>query len=190
MSRLKAFREQQNLTQEELSKKSGISARTIQRIETGKEPKGYTRRVLAKALEIEENELLHKEPMQEQPEISTPKEETKEVALINYSLLKLINLSSIPFIIIPPLNIIVPFVLMLTLKQKNRFTKQLISLQILWTIIAPIVFMLGIFLKLGNEFTMILIILIVSSNVFIILRNAIEIDRNKKLYYHLNFSMI
>ena len=160
MSRLKAFREQQNLTQEELSKKSGISARTIQRIETGKEPKGYTRR------------------------------ETKEVALINYSLLKLINLSSIPFIIIPPLNIIVPFVLMLTLKQKNRFTKQLISLQILWTIIAPIVFMLGIFLKLGNEFTMILIILIVSSNVFIILRNAIEIDRNKKLYYHLNFSMI
>ena len=61
MSRLKAFREQQNLTQEELSKKSGISARTIQRIETGKEPKGHTRRVLAQALEIEENELLQKE---------------------------------------------------------------------------------------------------------------------------------
>tara|TARA_R110000765_G_scaffold78827_3_gene155189 strand:+ start:3251 stop:3823 length:573 start_codon:yes stop_codon:yes gene_type:complete len=190
MSRLKAFREQQNLTQEELSKKSGISARTIQRIETGKEPKGHTRRVLAQALEIEENELLQKEPKQEQPEISPTTEDSKEVALINYSLLKLINLSSIPFIIIPPLNIIVPFVLMLTLKQKNRFTKQLISLQILWTIIAPIVFMLGIFLKLGNEFTMIFIILIVSSNVFIILRNAIEIDRNKKLYYQLNFNMI
>jgi len=60
MSILKVFREKQNLTQEELSKKSGISARTIQRIEKGKEPKGYTLRVLAKALMIEENELLCK----------------------------------------------------------------------------------------------------------------------------------
>ena len=60
MSKLKSFRELQNLTQEELSEKSGISVRTIQRIETGKDPKGYTLRVLAKALEIEENELLYK----------------------------------------------------------------------------------------------------------------------------------
>ena len=37
MSSLKTLREQQNLTQEELSKKSGVSTRTIQRIETGKE---------------------------------------------------------------------------------------------------------------------------------------------------------
>lgn len=190
MSRLKVIREQQNLTQEELSNKSGISARTIQRLETGIEPKGYTRRVLAKALEIEENELLHKKPEQEKSEISADKEAPKEVTLINYSFLKWINLSSIPFILIPPMNIIVPFVLMFTLKQKNILTKQLISLQILWTIIAPIVFMLGIFLKLGNKFTLILIILIVLSNIFIILRNAIEIDKNKRLYYKLNFSMI
>lgn len=58
MSRLKDIRELQNLTQEELSQKSGVSVRTVQRIETGKEPKGYTRRVLAKALDVEENELL------------------------------------------------------------------------------------------------------------------------------------
>jgi transcriptional regulator with XRE-family HTH domain len=186
MSRLKTLREQQNLTQEELSKKSGVSTRTIQRIETGKEPKGYTLRVLAKALEIEENELLHKKQEQEQTTISTP----NEVALINYSVLKIINLSSIPFTLIPPLNIIVPLVLMITMKQKNKLAKQLISLQILWTILAPIVFMLGIFLKLGNKFTLVLMILIVVSNLILILRNAIAIDKYKKLYFKLNFNMI
>jgi transcriptional regulator with XRE-family HTH domain len=186
MSSLKTLREQQNLTQEELSKKSGVSTRTIQRIETGKEPKGYTLRILAKALEIEENELLHKKQEQEQTTISTP----NEVALINYSLLKIINLSSIPFTLIPPLNIIVPLVLMITMKQKNKLTKQLISLQIIWTILAPIVFMIGIFLKLGNNFTLVLMIGIVLSNVFIILRNAIAIDKYKKLYFKLNFNMI
>jgi len=92
--------------------------------------------------------------------------------------------------IIRPFNIIVPLVLIMTMKQKNSLTKQIISVQILWTIIAPIVFMLGIFLKFGHQFTLILMILIALSNVFIILRNAAEIDRNKKLYYQLKFSMI
>ncbi|MGO4773792.1 helix-turn-helix domain-containing protein [Flavobacterium sp. W22_SRS_FK3] len=189
MSKLKKIREIQNLTQEELSEKSGVSSRTIQRIETGKEPKGYTLRILAKALQIEESELQTEKNEKESSTI-TNKKQLQKTILINYATLKLINLSSIPFIIIPPFNIIVPIILMLILKQKNTLTKELISVQILWTIIAPIVFILGIFLKLGHQFTLILMILIALSNVFIILRNAIEIDRNKKLYYRLKFSML
>jgi transcriptional regulator with XRE-family HTH domain len=190
MSRLKVFREKQNLTQEELSEKSGISARTIQRIETGKEPKGFTLRALSKALEVQENELLYKEFKKEITEIIEEKKEHTQEVLINYLFLKLINLSSIPFIIIPPLNIIIPIVLMFTMKQKNSLVKQLISVQILWTIIVPIIFMIGLFLKLGNTFTIFLMVLIVVSNVFIILRNAIEIDKRKQLHYKLNFNMI
>jgi transcriptional regulator with XRE-family HTH domain len=190
MSKLKTIREFKNLTQEELSEKSGISVRTIQRIETGKDPKGYTLRILSKALEVKENELRTQETEEENTKITQKKGESEETILINYSSLKLINLSSIPFIVIPPFNIIVPLVLIITMKQKNALTKQIISVQILWTIIAPIVFMFGIFLKFGNQFTLILMILIALSNVFIILRNAIEIDRNKKLYYQLKFSMI
>lgn len=186
MSKLKTIREFQNLTQEELSKKSGISARTIQRIETGKNPKGYTLRILAKVLEVNENELRNQESEEESTKIA----QVEEAILINYSSLKLINLSSIPFIVFPPLNIIVPLVLTITMKQKNSLTKKLISVQILWTIIAPIAFMLGIFLKLGHQFTLILMILITLSNIFIILRNAIEIDRNKKLRYSLNFNLL
>lgn len=189
MPNLKLIREQQNLTQEELSEKSGISVRTIQRIEAGTLPKGYTLKTLAKVLDVQENELTGKstktEKVSEEEKTPIPQEFT-----IDYSKIKIVNLSSILFVVLPPLNILAPLVLSGVLKQKNPLAKQIVSVQILWTILAPIVFMLGIFLKLGRKFTLILIIAIVLTNVFIILRNAAEIDRNKKLYYRLKFNMI
>jgi transcriptional regulator with XRE-family HTH domain len=185
MSKLKEIREQKNLTQEELAESSGISVRTIQRIEAGTVPKGHTLRILAKTLEIKENILQNIEPEEEKE-----KPEIIEEPIINYSLIKIINLSSILFIILPPLNILFPLLLMFSLKQKNILAKQIISVQIIWTVFAPIIFMLGIFLKLGRQFTLVLMILIILSNLFIIIRNAFEIDKNKKLHYKLNFNMI
>ncbi|WP_163410815.1 helix-turn-helix domain-containing protein [Flavobacterium ajazii] len=188
MSKLKSIRESQNLTQEELSEKSGISVRTIQRIESGITPKGYTLRVLAKTFDITEKELLHKISVTE--DISEEKNISEESIPLNYSKIKLINLSSLPFIIIPLFNIIIPLVLMFTMKMKNPLTKQIVSIQIMWTITAPIIFILGIFLKLGKQFTLIIMILLVLSNVYIVLRNAAAIDKTKKLHYKLNFNMI
>ncbi|REC75838.1 DNA-binding protein [Chryseobacterium elymi] len=190
MSTLKQIREQQNLTQEELSERSGISVRTIQRIESGIKPKGHTLKTLSKTLEIPEYELLNKAI---EPEAEVAIEESvqnPEDHSIDYSKAKLINFSSILFVILPPLNILVPFILSSLLKQKNFITKQIITLQIFWTVLAPIIFMLGIFLKLGRSFTMVLITLIVLSNIFLILRNTAEIDRNKKLRYKLNFNIL
>ena len=190
MSKLKTARELKNLTQEELSEKSKISVRTIQRIEAGTEPKGHTLRALAQALDIEEYALQDKMIVSE-VEISkdetNPKEELTEV---NYTSVKIINLSSVLFILLPPLNILVPLLLMFTMKQKNNLVKQIISVQIMWTLLAPVVFMLGVFLKLGRQFILVLMILIVLSNLFIILRNAAGIDKNKRLFYRLNFNMI
>ncbi|MCL1678789.1 helix-turn-helix domain-containing protein [Elizabethkingia miricola] len=190
MSKLKTARELKNLTQEELSEKSKISVRTIQRIEAGTEPKGHTLRSLARALDVEEYSLQDKMIVSE-TEISkdetTSKEEFTEV---NYTSVKIINLSSVLFILLPPLNILVPLLLMFTMKQKNNLVKQIISVQIMWTVLAPVIFILGVFLKLGRQFTLVLMILIVLSNLFIILRNAAEIDKNKKLFYKLNFSMM
>jgi len=189
MSKLKQIREQKNLTQEELSEQSGISVRTIQRIEAGILPKGHTLKTLAKTLNISEEELLVNKP--ETEEITEEEPDIPEVTdPIDYSKIKLINLSSVLFVVLPPLNILVPLILSYALKQKNHLTKQIVSLQILWTILAPIVFMLGIFLKLGRSFTIVLLTLIVLSNIFLILRNLAEIDRNKKLRYKLNFNMI
>ena len=192
MSKLKQIREQQNLTQEELSEKSGISVRTIQRIESGTKPKGYTLKSLSKALEIGENELLSNE-VETEIETISEKQPVEILATENgldYGKIKLINLSSVLFIILPPINILFPLILSHVLKQKNHLTRQIISLQILWTILAPIFFMLGIFLKLGRSFTIVLLVLIVLSNVFLILRNLAEIDKHKKLKYHLTFNIL
>ena len=191
MSKLKQIREQQNLTQEELSEKSGISVRTIQRIESGTEPKGHTLKTLSKTLEISVDDLLNKK-LEVLVEDTTEKSiKNSEIeSQINYQKVKLINLSSVLFVLLPPLNILVPLILSYSLKQKNQLTKQIISLQILWTILAPIVFMLGIFLKLGQSFTIVILLLIILSNVYLILRNLAEIDRKKQLRYKLNFSIV
>ena len=191
MSKLKIVREQKNLTQEELSEKSGISVRTIQRIESGIAPKGHTLKALSKTLEILETELTGKTEenrVVEKPEELIVKSQT-EIG-IDFQKIKLINLSSILFVMLPPLNILVPLLLFYALKQKNHLTRQIISLQIIWTILAPIIFMLGILLKLGRSFTIVILIIIVLSNVFLISRNLSEIDRNKRLRYKLNFNII
>ena len=189
MSKLKHVREQQNLTQEELAEKSGISVRTIQRIESGISPKGHTLKALSNGLKISEKELLNEQPkieLLEKKTITISGEENQ----IDFSKIKLINLSSVLFVVLPPFNILAPLIFCSILKQKNHLTNKIISLQIIWTILAPIIFMLGIFLKLGHSFTIVLLIVIVLSNVFMILRNLVEIDKNKKLRYQLNFNII
>lgn len=179
MSKLKKNREKFNLTQEELSHQSGISVRTIQRIESGNDPKGQTLKIIAKTLGINENELLEKQ----ESEIE-----------INFTLIKIINLSSLFFTVIAPLNIIVPLVIIFAKKQFNSTTKQIISIQILWLIFSVIIFMLSSFAKnwfsIGNKFILIVMILLVLSNVFIIIRNAVEIDKRGKLFFKVNFSLI
>ncbi len=179
MSKLNEIREKLNLTQEELSNKSGISVRTIQRIESGNEPRGQTLKILAKTLGIKENELLKK---QEIPDG------------INLILLKAINLSSLPFTVIPPVNIVVPLIIMFVKKQFNPLTRQIVSVQILWTVLSVIIFMLSAFMKnwfsIGNEFSLVVMIVLVLTNVFIILRNTAEIDKKGKLFFRLNFNII
>lgn len=181
MSKLKDNREKLNLTQEELSDKSGISVRTIQRIESGIEPKGHTLKALVKALDIDKNELIENRD--------------KELEM-KYSLIKMINLSSLPFVFIPLANIAIPLIIMFAKKQFNTITKQIISTQILWTIFSLVVFFLiAIFvdgLFLGNKLDLALVSMIptILINIFIILRNAAEIDKAQKLHYKLNFSLI
>jgi transcriptional regulator with XRE-family HTH domain len=179
MTALKQEREKLNITQEQLAEKSGVSVRTIQRIESGIEPKGYTLKSLAEALEINEDKLLKKQKVQGQ---------------INIDLLKLINFSSLPFTIIPPVNIFLPLLIMSLKKEFNPMTKQVVTVQIFWTISSIVIFMLSAFMKnwfsMSNKFNLIIMVLLVLSNIYIILRNAFEIDKKGKLFFYLNFSII
>lgn len=191
MSQLKKIREIKNLTQEELAQKSGLSVRTIQRIEAGMQPKGYTLKTLAKSLDIPEKDLSA-------PEIDVPQEtEIEELPLVtkedkspNLALVKIINLSSLPVAWFPVANFIVPLVIMLFTKNKSPIIKQIISLQIFLAIVSPVIFMMVALLKLGSRTVMITMILLVLVNIYIILRNAYEIDKKNSLCYKLNFSFL
>ncbi|NJW54060.1 helix-turn-helix domain-containing protein [Salinimicrobium oceani] len=180
MSRLKSIREQQHLTQQELSERSGVSVRTIQRIESGTDPKGQTLKMLISSLQVKEEALVER-----------PSEGTKPV---NQTLVKLINFSSLPVTIFPPANILLPLVIMFFAKKFNPLTRQIVSLQIFWSICAFIIFMLFNFMKnsfgWSNDLTLVMMIVLVLSNVIIILVNAAEIDKNQRLRIKLNFSII
>ncbi len=195
MSELKKIREKQNLTQEELAEKSGLSVRTIQRIEAGTKPKGYTLKTLASSLDVSQNDLLTPSiPAEElilenlivEERISLADNEPAE----NWTLIKIINLSSLPLCWFPIANFLPPLLIMLISKQKSPLARQIISLQILLSIIAPIIFMLVVLLKLGKESVIMTIIALILSDIYIILRNAYQLDKNKMLYYKLNFNLL
>ena len=190
MSELKKIREEKNLTQEELAEKSGISVRTIQRIEAGTEPKGYTLKTLASTLEIPEKALFISETLSEKNEIDEPILMTEKVEIFNSNLIKIINISSLPFAWFPVANFLPPLLMMIFTKEKSPIVKQIISLQIFLAIISPIIFFIVAFLKLGSASVMITMVSLTLANIFIILRNAYEIDKKQNLRYKLNFNII
>lgn len=191
MSELKKIRELRNLTQEELAEKSGLSVRTIQRIEAGVQPKGYTLKTLALSLDVPESDLRI-------PEIPSPKEiEAEEIPEItekedpvNLTLVKLINLSSLPLSWFPVANILPPLLIMIFTKEKSQIVRQIISLQLFLAIISPVIFMIIVLFRPGNSAVLAVMVLLVLINMYIILRNTYEIDRKGRLYYKLNFSIL
>lgn len=191
MSELKRIREEQNLTQEELAEKSGISVRTIQRIEAGANPKGYTLKTLASGLNVTEKALLTQDtPAEIKEEVKEPVFSEEKEEPINYTQVKMINISSLPFAWLPVANFLLPLLVMFFTKQKSSIAKQVISLQIFLAVISPVIFMIVAFLKLGSNSVLVTMILLTLANIYIILRNAYEIDRKQKLFYKLNFSII
>ncbi|MDD7913769.1 helix-turn-helix domain-containing protein [Polaribacter ponticola] len=179
MSTLLEHREKLNLTQEELATKSGISVRTIQRIESGVKPKGYTLESLCKALGISKEDLL---------------KENKEAEKINKQLIKYINLSSIILLIVPFGSIIMPLIFMRWKKEINTVTKQIVSIQILWTLSFLIVTLLVAFLSkwfsFSKEIIPLVMLTLIIINLYIIIRNTAEIEKNNKLHIRLNFSIL
>lgn len=179
MSPLLELREKLNLTQEELATKANVSVRTIQRIEAGTKPKGYTLDTLSKALGVSKEDLV-KEKIE-------PKKSNKQ-------LIKYINLSSILLLILPLGSIIIPLIIMHWKKEVNAITKQIISIQILWTIASIILIIASSFFKkwfsISNQLTTFTMLILIVINLYIILRNTVEIEKSNKLHINLNFSFL
>ena len=177
---IKTIREQKHLTQEELAEQSGLSIRTIQRIEAGQKPKGNTAKVLAKTLGVELSSL------------NISSEEWTET--VNYALVKRINSATILCCFIPILNIILPLSLTYYYKQNNPITKGMISLQILWCIVFTLLFFISGFLKLTfnlHHLTVLWVIMVlIVINLVIILVNSVNLAKHKALYFKLRHNLI
>lgn len=120
--RVKELRRRKGLSQEELTENSGLSLRTIQRIENGEtEPTGDTLKRISKALNV------------------NPEELTDWTIIEDRGYLKAMNLSALTFILFPLLGILVPSIMWIAKKDKlkdiNKVGKNIINFQITWNII-------------------------------------------------------
>jgi XRE family transcriptional regulator, regulator of sulfur utilization len=109
--KLKHFRRINCLSQDKLAENSGISIRTIQRIEEGKSVgSGYTINTLAKALNIKSTDLIN---LVSQNSVPISNNTTK---------LKILNLSAISMLLIPLANIVfqLTFIGKIEIMKKSR----------------------------------------------------------------------
>jgi transcriptional regulator with XRE-family HTH domain len=169
-SNLKTIREAKNLTQTELAEKSGLSLRTIQRIEAGNIPKGFTLKAITKVLEIEpENLFLINE--------ENPKTDRA----------KLINLSALYGLIIPFGSVIIP--LILTYKTKDSINRELgkniVGVHIILTTILSVLMIVSPFVQkvISVKFPIFLVplILFLSIKLLVIIKNGISLNQRNNL---------
>jgi XRE family transcriptional regulator, regulator of sulfur utilization len=135
-------RKKKGFTQEELAEATGVTVRTIQRIETGQTaPRSYTLKNIAAALGLDFEALGHSADVQQAP--SGPNWSTAEDTA---HFLRMLCLSCFTYIILPYLHFLIPAQL---LKRKQglsaeaiHFGKRLIFWQVCWIIATVLTFLL------------------------------------------------
>lgn len=176
--RLKDLRNQKGMSQEVLADESGLSLRTIQRIENGEtNPTGDSLKRLSSALNVNPDEL-----------IDWAIKENKRYLIF-------LNLSALTFLFFPMLGILVPFILWISRKGKikniNKLGKDLINFEITWTIILFFIpFLMFLFTKIGllENLTLNIIFTVTGIMYFInlifILLNTLRISNEKDVIYY------
>lgn len=190
--RVKELRKRKGFSQEKLTELSGLSLRTVQRIENGKtEPTGDTLKKLSIALNI------------------TPDELVDWTIIEDKGFLKALNLSALTFLFFPLLGILIPLILWVSKKDKlkdiNKIGKDIINFEITWTLILFLGFILNIIflakrmdsietfspatITSSMSFYLIFIATMYSFNFVIIIINTylIQKEKNVKYYPKINF---
>lgn len=178
-NKVKELRKRKGLSQELLAEESGLSLRTVQRIENGEtDPSGESLKRLSNALNVSPDELID----------WTINDDNRY--------LKVLNLTALTFIFFPLLGIILPFVMWVSKKDKirnvNKIAKAVINFEITWILIL----FTGIIINLVFLFTreeMSMSIILSSNLVFatimyifnfvLILFNTIRIHNEKDVKY-------
>lgn len=131
MEKIKELRRKSGMSQEELAEKTGLSLRTIQRIENMESvPNGDTLKKLAAALGVSPGEIFLREDRQ---------------------YLKILNLSGLALIVHPFLGVIAPLILWMykkdEIKDVDGMGKDVVNFQLTWFIFFFIV--KGVFMLLS-----------------------------------------
>jgi transcriptional regulator with XRE-family HTH domain len=165
--RVKEIRTKKGLSQEQLADKSGLSVRTIQRIENGETaPRGDTLRQLAISLEVSQNDIL---------DWKTEKDD---------NLLAILNLSQLSFIVFPLLGVIIPLAIWIHKKDRvegvDKLGKSILNFQITWAI-SFFVLLFTFFQFIGLP--VFLISLMYLFNIMMIIINIIKFSRTGETEY-------
>ena len=175
--KVKELRKRSGISQELLADNSGLSLRTIQRIENGEtQPTGDSIRKLSNSLNVTPNELMDWQIIED-----------------NNTLL-LLNLSQLGFLAFPLLGILIPLIIWISKKDKikdvEQVGKSILNFQISWTLL---LFLMAIFifitvkleLQMGISFASILIAVsgMYLINIIVVLFNTLRYHSGKTIKY-------
>jgi len=154
-----AERKRRGMTQERLAELTGITVRTIQRIENGNNtPRSFTIVLIAKALDTAYESLVSDEPA---PEDVKNQEAFRED---NIHFLQLLTLSCFSFIFIPIIHFLIPMWLLKRANIKDQKIKTLsrktIRTQVIWVAATNLLLLLCLCFNIVSAFYLDRIILI------------------------------
>ncbi|MDW3647123.1 MAG: DUF4870 domain-containing protein [Bacteroidia bacterium] len=186
MNPIKSLRKKQGMTQQMLSDKSGLSLRTIQRLEKeDRAPKGHSLGALAESFELDRLQLKAFYSEKDQKKDS-PKQ-----------IISLINLSGLCFFILPLSNILVPLFIWKRNKdiaEVDQAGRKILNYQIIWTLCLFLSLSLAPFINLGLSLSTPLILIFlflgIAFNLFFIFKTALHIQKEEYDFLNLPLRLI
>jgi len=179
--RIKELRTRKGISQELLAEETGLSLRTIQRIENDETvPRGDSLKRLALALNTSPDEIIDWKIQEDS----------------NY--LTIMNLAALTILFFPLLGILIPLILWIAKRDKiqsvNELGKSILNFQITWTLA---IFFYSLFLVIGlfggfllsedpNESPLPILLPIIGLylyNIFMIIFNTVRVYKKKSFHY-------
>jgi transcriptional regulator with XRE-family HTH domain len=156
-ARIQELRKSKGFSQEVLAEQSGVSLRTIQRVEQGETvPRGHTVQALAAALEVTLDDLRLATPPttpqpapQPDPAVTVlPLAPAPPALRVDPHFLQLLNLSALSLLVLPVLNLVVPWLLWRSRRHDTAHVAELgrrvLGFQALWQVGCFFAFLLAV----------------------------------------------
>jgi transcriptional regulator with XRE-family HTH domain len=187
-NQIKSLRTAKGYSQEHLAEQTGLSLRTIQRIESGEtEPRGDTLQRLAKALEVDIAKFTRS---------ITPDALPQDKLYLTF-----IHISALSLIVFPLLGVLLPYILWVAKRNQiqgiDTTGKRVLNFQITWCIIFAVIYAFIIsstifhfnisipqIFNLGvPETFLLLIVFLYAYNIVVTIINSILQYNSKKQFY-------